>query len=81
MPKIAPKNLKVSATTCRNGRILTVKCQTTEMTIRGIDPDTVPLPRSTQYTKNPDTADWSRGKTGKKASTAARAKLFRKGRA
>ncbi|MGQ8634401.1 hypothetical protein ACUTJJ_23290 [Agrobacterium sp. DKPNP3] len=30
MPKIAPKNLKLSAITCRNGRILTVKCQATD---------------------------------------------------
>lgn len=29
VPKLARKNLKLSAITCRNGRILTVKCQTT----------------------------------------------------
>lgn len=29
VPKIEPANLKLSALSCRNGRILTVKCQTT----------------------------------------------------
>lgn len=29
MPKVAPRNLKLSAITCRNGRILTFKCETT----------------------------------------------------
>ena len=29
MPNVAPENLKLSAEACRNGRILTVKWQTT----------------------------------------------------